>query len=88
VNLIIISFFHSNYGSLSIVIPVNNEQNNVIHLADEIERTFKDVEFLWEVIWVVYQDKRNKVLPQIFSAYSKHIKEHHRQVKWNVVRLE
>jgi dolichol-phosphate mannosyltransferase len=37
---------------LSVVIPVYNEQENVAHLAEEIERTFKNVDFKWEVIWV------------------------------------
>lgn len=39
-------------NNLSIVIPVFNEQDNVIKLAQEIDRAFRNATYSWEVIWV------------------------------------
>lgn len=38
--------------NLSIIIPVFNEAENVIKLAEEINSAFSAENFLWEVIWV------------------------------------
>lgn len=38
--------------NLSIVIPVFDEEENIIRLAQEIETAFANVNFKWEVIWV------------------------------------
>ncbi|MEJ5349515.1 MAG: glycosyltransferase family 2 protein [Desulfosoma sp.] len=37
---------------LSIVIPVYNEAENVLHLADELEESLKPSAILWECLWV------------------------------------
>jgi dolichol-phosphate mannosyltransferase len=37
---------------LSIVIPVRNEEENVLRLASEIASAFSGVSFWWEVVWV------------------------------------
>ena len=38
--------------NLSVIIPIYNEEENVLTLAKEIEDTFRQVKFNWEVIWV------------------------------------
>ncbi|EKD27666.1 MAG: Undecaprenyl-phosphate 4-deoxy-4-formamido-L-arabinose transferase [uncultured bacterium] len=37
---------------ISLIIPINNEQENVTRLANEIENTMKTISLKWECIWV------------------------------------
>jgi dolichol-phosphate mannosyltransferase len=59
-------------NGLSIIIPVFNEQENVTYLAEEIEHTFKHVDFNWEVIWVDdFSDDLTKTSLQKYATEKK-----------------
>jgi dolichol-phosphate mannosyltransferase len=37
---------------ISIVIPIKDEESNILPLADEIEETLRDITWDWECLWV------------------------------------
>lgn len=60
--------------NISIVIPVYNEEENVLKLAAEINQAFSEQDYAWEVIWVndVSTDRTKFVLEQFISHNSQH----------------
>lgn len=55
-------------NNLSIVVPVFNEEDNVIQLAQEMELAFQWVDFQWEVIWV--DDRSDDKTAENLHAYT------------------
>lgn len=37
---------------LSIIIPVNNEEQNIAELAEEVEKVMRDTSLSWECLWI------------------------------------
>src|SRR4051812_47473933 len=60
--------------NISIIIPVHNEEESVIGLAEEVESSFKDSPFEWEVIWVNdgSRDSTRTVLEAFLSRHHRH----------------
>lgn len=60
--------------NISIVVPVFNEEENVLRLAAEINDVFCEQDFTWEVIWVndVSTDKTRYVLEKFIQQNHQH----------------
>ena len=61
-------------NNLSIIIPIYNEQDNVVKLAREIESAFRWVSYDWEVIWVddCSEDKTIEKLQEFTQYHNRH----------------
>jgi glycosyltransferase involved in cell wall biosynthesis len=59
---------------ISIIIPVFNEERNVIYLADEIQQVMTHTKWSWECIWVDdgSRDNTSLELIHISEKYSQH----------------
>ncbi|MGE3609305.1 MAG: glycosyltransferase family 2 protein [Bacteriovoracaceae bacterium] len=61
-------------SDMSLIIPVHNEDSNILFLAREIEEAFYQAPFKWEVIWVndASTDKTLELLVELQASQYRH----------------
>ncbi len=64
----------SNYTDISVVIPIKNEEENALLLAEEVNNAFKSQSWEWECIWIDdgSTDKSNEILTAISEKNPRH----------------